>query len=293
MSSRFVATVVTSLLLVVLGVALCVQAKPDTKLTPAELINKHLESLGSADARARVHGTRIKGTGMLTVREGGTGQAQGQVLLASQDDKNLTRMIFEAESTWFKFDGVKSSVSQFRPGRRTSLENFFAAYEVIMKEGLIGGTLSEAWPLLKVETRNPKLEYAGTKQIGGRELMALKYTPRKGSDLKIVLFFEPETFRHVRTEYSQTIYTTDQQRIQGGSGRLPTATDQRAQSARVNAFEEFSDFKEEQGLRLPHTYKFELSIQSDIRPALINWEFTLSEFTFSSPFEEAEAGLSE
>ena len=265
---------------------------PDTKLSPVEVINKHLESLGAVDARARVRGTRIKGVAMMTVREGGTGQAKGQVLLASQGDKNLTKISFESTDgpMWFKFDGTKPSVSQFRPGRRTSLENFFASYEIIMKEGLIGGTLSESWPLLKLESKNPKLEFAGTKQIDGRDLIALKYAPRKGSELKIVLFFEAETFRHVRTEYSQTIYASDQQRIPSSRG-LPAPSQQRAANARVSAIEEFSDFKEEQGLLLPHKYRFELSIQSDIRPALINWEFDLSEFNFSSPFDQADPGI--
>ena len=265
---------------------------PDTKLSPVEVINKHLESLGAVDARARVRGTRIKGVATLTVREGGTGQAQGQVLLASQGDKNFTKISFESTESpmWFKFDGSNPSVSQFRPGRRTSLENFFASYEIIMKEGLIGGTLSESWPLLKLESKNPKLEFAGPKHIDGRDLIALKYAPRKGSELKILLFFEAETFRHVRTEYSQTIYASDQQRIPSSRG-LPAPSQQRATNARVSAIEEFSDFKEEQGLVLPHKYKFELSIQSDIRPALINWEFDLSEFNFSSPFDPAEAGI--
>jgi hypothetical protein len=271
----------------VTALAFCIQAKPDSKLTPAEVVSKHLESIGAAEARARVHGTRIRGACTLVVKEGGSGQAQGRALLSSQGDMNLIRIIFESEenSTWFKFDGNKTSVSQFRPGRRTSLENFFASYEIIVKEGLLGGTLSEAWPLLKLESKNPKLEYSGTKQIGGRELLALKYMPRKGSDLKITIFFEPETFRHVRTEYSQTIYPADQQRIPILAGRMPQDTSQRASNARISAVEEFSDFKEEQGLQLPHTYKFELSIQSDIKPALIDWTIDLSDFLFSAPFD--------
>ena len=202
---------------------------------------------------------------------------------------NLLKMALESEEnlTWFRFDGSKAGVSQFRPGRRTSLENFFASYEVLFKEGLIGGTLTEAWPLLNIQKKNPKLEYSGVKEVSGRKLVALKYFPRKGSDMKITLYFEPETLRHVRTEYSQTIYSTDQQRIPGGRG-LPPATAARATPTRIEAFEEFSDFKVEQGLNLPHTYKFELSIQSDIRPALINWTMDLTDFKFDVPFNPAE-----
>lgn len=278
-------------LFVMAGVSMsALQASPDNKLTPTEVVAKHLESIGPAEARARVHGTQIKGTCVLSVKMGGSGQSEGQALMASQGSQNLMKLVFDSEdgATWFKFDGTKTTVSQFRPGRRTSLEQFFAAYDAIVKEGLVGGTLSESWPLLNLTQKNPKLEYAGIKKIGGKELHALKYTPRKGSDLKITLFFEPETFRHVRTEYDQTIYATVQRRIAGGSGTLPTIDSQQAANARLNVFEEFSDFKPEDGLNLPHTYKFELSIQSETKPALVDWVFNLTDFTFNAPLEASE-----
>lgn len=275
-----------------IAMSLCAHANSDTKMAPAEVVTKHLESIGSAEARSRVHGTMIKGNCSITVREGGTGEAQGQVLLASEGAKNLTKLSFDSEQnvTWFKFDGSKTTVSQFRPGRHTSLENFFASFEMLTREGLIGGTLSEAWPLLNVQAKNPKLEYSGIKEVGDKKLIALKYSPHKGTDMKITLFFEPDTFRHVRTEYSQTIYSTDQQKIPGGRG-LPAPTETRATPTRIAAVEEFANFKEEQGLNLPHTYKFELSIQSDVRPALINWIFDLSEFKFNSPFDQNQIGI--
>jgi hypothetical protein len=279
------------LLVVISGTMLSiVNGTPDTKVAPAEIVTKHLEAIGSADARSKVKGTRIQGSCLITVKEGGTGEAQGQAVFSSQGDMNLFKLGFESETdaTWFKFDGSKSSVSQFRPGRRTSLENFFASYEILFKEGLLGGVLTEAWPLLNLEKKNPKLESPSLKEVGGKKLLALKYMPRKGSDLKITLFFDPDTFRHLRTEYSQTIYANEQTRIAGGGGGLPPATNRRASNTRIDAFEEFSDFKEEQGLTLPHTYKFELSIQSEIIPALINWTINFTDFKFSTPFTGAE-----
>jgi hypothetical protein len=287
-----VSTRLVSLVAVVLFTsAIFVSANiPDTKLPAAEVVTKHLEALGSADVRGRVHGTRIQGGCLITVKEGGTGQAQGQAVFSSEGDMNLFKMVFESDEdlTWFKFDGSKASVSQFRPGRRTSLENFFASFDIIFKEGLLGGTLTEAWPLLNLQKKNPKLETLGIKEVAGKKLLAIKYTPHKGSDLKITLFFEPDTFRHVRTEYSQVIYANQQTRIAGGGGGLPPATSKRASDTHIDAFEEFSNFKEEQGLNLPHTYKFELSIQSEIRPALINWTIDFSEFKFSAPFNASE-----
>ena len=278
--------------LAVAGISTCLlQAKTDNKLTPAELIARHLESIGPADVRSRVHGIRTKGTCLLTVRQGGNGQVEGQAVMASQGSQNLINMTFDSADYPYeslKFDGKKFTASQFRPGYRTSLAQFFLTHDVLFKEGLVGGTLSASWPLLELQQRNPKLEYAGIKKIAEREFHTLKYAPRKGSDLKITLFFDSETFQHVRTEYEETIYPTDQQRIGGGGGRMPSASSPRSSNARINAFEEFSDFKPEGGLNLPHTYKFNLAIQSEVRPALIDWLFNLTDFTFNPPLDAGE-----
>jgi len=186
------------------------------------------------------------------------------------------------------FDGKKFSASQFKPGSRTCLAQFFLTNDAPFKEGLIGGTLSESWPLLNLADKNPKLEYAGLKKVGDRQLHALKYTPRKGSDLKITLFFEPESFRHVRTEYSRTIYASEQRRISGGGPGLPPEQRQQASPARIDAYEEFADFKPEAGLNLPHTYTFHLSIQSEVRPAMVDWVLNLTTFAFNAPLNPAE-----
>jgi len=165
---------VTTLLCFCGVTGISMQAPPDGKIAPDELIKRHLESIGSAEARAR-KGTRVKGTCVLSVRQGGSGQDAGQAVMASEGVQHIINLTFEAanSSAWIKFDGQESSVSQFRPGSRTALENFFASHDVIIKEGLVGGTLSESWPLLNLQEKMPKLEYAGIKKIGGRQLHAL------------------------------------------------------------------------------------------------------------------------
>lgn len=265
-----------------------VQAKADTKLTPAELIAKHLESIGSAEARARVRGTQIKGSASVIVRLCGEGQVDGQVLIGSHGKMNLIDMTFDTPGyphEFLRFDGNNLNVSQFRPGSRTCLGLFFLSHPDVFKEGLVGGTLTEAWPLLNVPEKNPKLEYSGLKKIGDKQLHALKYSPRKGSDLKITLFFEPETFRHVRTDYARVVYASEQRKIGSAPGQLPSVSARSAPAARIEAYEVFSDFKEEAGLNLPHTYKFHLSIQSELHPAVIDWTFDLNSFTFNAPLD--------
>jgi hypothetical protein len=257
------------------------------KLTPAEVIAKHLDSIGPADARAKIHSLKIKGTCSLVVRQGGSGQVDGAALLESQGTQNLITMTFDSADYPFealKFNGKKFIASQFRPGFRTAVAQFFVANDVIFREGIAGGTLSQAWPLLNLQQNNPKLENASLKKIDGQPLQAITYNPRKGSDIKITLFFDPNTFQHVRTEYSRDITVTDMQRIGSGPSQAGQTT-QRANDARVRASEEFSDFGPENGLNLPHVYKFHLNVQSETRPAVVDWVFNLTEFRFNEPLD--------
>jgi hypothetical protein len=281
------------LLLLFIGIVTAApQARPaDDKIAPADLVAKHLDSIGSAEARARSRGTLIKGSAEVTVKLCGEGQVDGEVVLGSQGPMNVINLKFNTPAYPFEslvFDGKKFSASQFKPGSRTCLAQFFLSNDAPFKEGLVGGTLSESWPLLNLADKGPKLEYAGLRKIGDRQLHALKYTPRKGSDLKITLYFEPDTFRHVRSEYSRTIYASEQRRISGGGPDLPPEQRQQASPARIDAYEEFADFKPENGLNLPHTYKFHLSIQSEVRPAVVDWVCNLTTFAFDAPLNPAE-----
>lgn len=276
------------LILIALGV--CVVAGASEKLAPADVVAKHIASIGSTEARARVRGTRIKGAFELIIKAAGSGASEGEVIMASHGSQNMVNMAFSSDdpATSFRFDGSKTTVTQFRPGRHTALEHFFAEHEEIVSEGLVGGVLSEAWPLFNLQEKNPKLDYSGTKKVDGRQVHAMKYKPRKGSELSITLFFDAETFQHVRTEYEQTVYSSAQTRIPGRPGLLPSASEARSPPQRLTAYESFSDFKSEGGLNLPHVYKFELQVQSNQRPILINWTFNLTEFTFNAPLDRSE-----
>ena len=108
------------------------QAKPDTKLTPAELITKHLESIGPAEARARVQGTRIKGTSIVTVKLCGEGQVEGQAIMASQGPANLINLKFEVAEYPFElllFDGKKFNASQFKPAQHVRTDAFNVPFD--------------------------------------------------------------------------------------------------------------------------------------------------------------------
>jgi hypothetical protein len=261
----------------------------DEKIKPEEVVARHLASIGSPETRASLHSRLIEGTSLLTVRQGGKGQVEGQVRMASESKMSLISMQFgsaDYSEESFAFDGRELTTSHFRPGQRSRLAQLLMFNDEIFKEGLVGGVLSASWPFLKLDERNAKLEYAGTKTSGGRRMHVLRYRPHKSTEMKITLFFDAETFQHVRTEYDREIVATSVERIAprmntGGQG-------QRARDARIKITEEFSNFKTEKGLTLPHSYKLQLAVQSETLPTLIDWSFDLINFDFSQDFEAGQ-----
>ena len=100
------------------------------------------------------------------------------------------------------FDGEHPGTAILPNGSRSTLGRILIEENVPLREGLLGGVLSAAWPLLRVPEQNPKLEYRGLKKIEGRQLHELGYRPRKGvTNTTTLLYLEPETFRHVRSVY--------------------------------------------------------------------------------------------
>jgi hypothetical protein len=150
---------------------------------------------------------------------------------------------------------------------------------VVSKEGLLGGTLSAAWPLLDLTAKKPRLNYVGMTKSGERRLHKLEYLPRGGSDLRIMLFFDGENFQHVRTEY--------QMQVTAQMGRTPETSSRQSQT-RYSMTEEFSDFKQENGMTLPHTYKLQLKILTQGSGFDADWSLQLSEFIFNGAIDTKE-----
>jgi hypothetical protein len=248
------------------------------KMKPEEVVAKHLESIGTAEARQAVRNLVASGTVVFSIRSGGKGQTGGASLIASEGEMNLLKMVFQSSPTYphelFSYDGKNFGALHLRAGARSPLGEFFMSHDTIFKQGLLGGTLSTAWPLLNLAGRNPKLDYEGTKKIGDRQTHELRYTPRKGSDMKIKLFFDAETFRHVRTEYEHTLAASLGGRISTGGASAGK------NEIRYKLVEDFSDFKKEGNLTLPHTYKLALSVQGPFI-TLQDWVFELTQFAFN------------
>ncbi len=208
------------------------------KVDPADLVTKHLDSIGNASARTANTLRTGAGTAVLDVISGGMGHMEGTSQVASMGKQFNFIMYFNASDyigEQFKFDGKKALVADNNLDRRVNLAFFMYRHDTILKEGLWGGVWNSGWPLQDLKGREAELKYEGTKKIDGKQLLVYLYVPRHAEkELRIRLLFDPETFRHVRTIYD----------AMGPIGDLPA----------VSVTEAFSDFRDEKGLMLPHSW---------------------------------------
>ncbi len=256
------------------------------KIKAEEVVAKHLESIGSAKARAGVSTRIISGTAQVIIRTTPPGQAVGKAVLASEGVKQLFGMSFPSPiypREQLGFNGSSFMAAFATPGVRSGLGNFLMLHDAIFKQGLMCGALSSAWPLLDLSAHPAQLEYQGTKKIDDRGLHELKYLLRGQSDLKVTLFFDQETFRHVRTEYERT--------VSAPMGKVEY-TNIQERDARYKMIEEFSLFKLESGLMLPHIYTIKVSIDTVNGTYLAEWTIKLTQFEFNQKIDQSAFNVS-
>ncbi len=252
------------------------------KMKAEDVIAKHLESLGPAAARTDAKGRVAMGTSRASFKaRNSTGSIDGRAVLASLSQKAMVALVFNSPTyigEKFGFDGKKLTIGYSSPGRRTALGLFINNYGEIFREGLMGGTLTSTWPFLNLQERAAKLEYSGTDKINDKTVHKLTYLPKKGSDLKITLYFDAATFEHVRTQYDRTVAS----RLAGGG----IDNQARQQETRYRLTENFSGYKKEGELNLPHSYTLQLETTQTNGSSLDKWETELTEFLFNQEIDE-------
>lgn len=274
---------------VVMAVALlcCALAFPNTseKIKVEEVVARHLASIGTPEAlssaKTRVLMGEVKAQLKLTnVPVDISGPAQ----FASTGDKFMLAMIFNSNNYPHEklgYDGEKLTLGTLTSGGRTPLGNFLLSQEVIFKQGLMGGVLSSAWPLLSFDPQKPNLSYSGTEKLNGRPAHKLKF--RNSGNLQISLFFDAETFQHFRTQYEYVIPAR-----QGATPELSASQ----RDSRYKLVEEFSDFQPTNNLVLPHRYTIKLTIELPEKTQMMEWAITFQQFAFNLAIEPQVFNLS-
>jgi hypothetical protein len=261
-------------------------APVDEKMKPEDVLAKHRAAIGTAEALGAVKSRVIVGETIARLKLTNVPiELSGPVQLASEGNKVLLAMIFNSNNYSYEkagFDGRDLTVGVLQSGRRSVLSDFFFAHEAIFKQGLIGGALSSAWPFLNasVDAKSMKLSYNGTKKVNNRSVHELKY--RNAGDLQVSLFFDAETFQHVRSEYKYT--------VPAQMGRNPTESAAQKESI-YRLTEEFSDFKTENNLTLPHLYRLLLTVELPQRTQTLDFEMKLSQFAFNQSVDAAQFNL--
>jgi hypothetical protein len=258
-----------------------------------DILSSYLASIGDAKARAAVKSRVVEGTTQFNVLTGGSGTATDGTAVVASEGRMLQVMMKFASSNYqgerFICDGNRVSVAPATDARtRSNFGHFVYIQDILLREGLLGGELTTAWPLLELEERKPKLTYEGLKTFEGKQLYEVQYKPKKGQDVQIRLYFDPETYHHVRTIYTLTIQA---QLAQGESSSMvglpevagkpspltqPTATEAsqtRQRQTRYAVEERFSDFKTIDGLTLPNHYTihFTQELQSG-NTTVLDWD---------------------
>jgi len=229
---------------------------------PEDLIARHLQSIGTPEAR-KAKSRVIEGTANYKILVGGSGQLSGKAAMVSEQRKmnlllKLMTADYRGEQIVFDGDRVKV-VGTYADKSRSEFGEFILANDSPIREGLLGGVLSTGWALEDIDGRKPKLHLEGKKQIDGRSLEALRYQPKKSTDLQIVLYFDPETGRHVKTVYTASQQPIARQTIgmDPSSAQMDSAEvrSARSQQTRFRIEEDFSDFQTTEGLTLPANYQ--------------------------------------
>ena len=259
-------------------------ARAAKKMQPQELVDLHLDSIGPADVRGSMKSRIFRGQGVWRVLQGGRAQLPGAVFKASDGESVNFRFDTQGNPTYYGehlvYNGDDVQILQGFQGGLSPLGEFYMGNKGLLREGLLGGSTSTAWPLLNVEARGAKLKYGGLKKVEGEQMHRLEYKPRKGGGpAKIRLYFEPETYQHVRTEYSYE--------VPGGIGADPDASAAQ-QSTYVNVVETFSNFQDIDGLTLPTHWKihYNRSNQGGGPGSFVaEWEFTFSNAAHNQPID--------
>src|ERR1041385_6873801 len=250
------------------------------KLSTEELVKKHLASIGSTEDIAASRTRVATGSTQAKLRLTNTAvELSGPAQLASDGDKFLLAMIFQSNNYPHEkasFDGENLVIGVLTQGGRTPLGAFLSSQPALLSHGLLGGVLSSAWPLFDLERRDAKVTYAGMDKINGKPVHKLKYIPRNSGELNITLYFDANTFQHVRSQYEYMVSARQGAVAESSIGE---------HNNRYKLVEDFSDFQPTGQLMLPPTYTIDLTVDLANRTQTMEWTINLQQFSFNETID--------
>lgn len=241
------------------------------ELKADDIIAKHIDSIGKKEVRDQV--STLFAVGLSSFESQSPSIRGGGKAIVVSDRGNLMFAI-SLNSKDYPYDKIgyfneKVSLPFVTSGQRSLLGTFINEHPRILSEGLFGGVMSLRWPFAG-ENGKQKIKSLGIKKVDGRKLYVLSYQADGGGldEFTIKLFFDTDTFAHVRSEYHRE-FSPSQPRF-GQANQLS--------NSEITLTETFSDFKTVDGLTLPYTYSVEFSSNANTSTLKTTWGIRVAEY---------------
>lgn len=273
--------------LVLLSLFVVVPFAHGQKLSADEIIAKHLDSIAPAEKRSALKTLVASGEVRVDFVTQKNQPAVGRIVIASEGGKLFLGMSTNASDYSQEvliFNGDKASVGAVRGGKRSTFGEFIQSNGVLLSHGLLSGTMSSSWAPMNFTDGKAKVSTSGGKKIDGRETYGISYSPKGGSDLNIKMYFDQETFRHVRTEYTRT--------ASASMGRTPDESSRNIET-RLKLVEDFGEFKDFHGFMLPGKYTIFWSVSGQNGTTEIQYTANMSEYAVNQKLDAGTFGTGE
>ena len=261
------------------------------KLSAEEIIAKAVASIGTSEALAKSKGRMAIGKSEFVSRNPPL-QSVGRAVLAADGVDFAFHATFDLKQYPMERIGLftnKISIPLLKEGTRSPLGAFLLVNDRPLRDRLLGGSIFNTWLLFDTSRAEGKFEVEGKKKVKEKETWVLRYRPKSGlrDGSSIKLYFDAETFRHVRTVYELSepdrgFYAINNDSRNPASGGTPL-TGAMAQNSNT-LIESFEDYKEANGLMLPHKYSVELFLNGVAGTNQFKWHFTIVEHRLVNDF---------
>jgi len=241
-------------------------------LKPEEIIAKHIETIGKKEIRDQVKTLFAVGLSsfesQFPIVKGG-----GKAIIVSDPNNLFFAMSLNSKDYPYEKIGFfrdKVSLPFITSGDRSLLGTFLNEHQAVLSQGLFTGQMSLRWPFLDSAKNKLKMKSAGLKKIDGKKMYVVDYLmPGVGSDdFSVKLFFDGDTFSHVRSEYRRTYR----------AGTPQFGRQNQTANSEIIVTEYFSDFKIVDGLTLPYTYSVQFSSNSNTSSYKTTWGIKIAQY---------------
>jgi hypothetical protein len=141
----------------------------------------------------------------------------------------------------------------------------------------LGGAITTNWFPNNIGSENLKLNYKGLKKVDGKELHMLECKIKGENLLKIDLYFKSDSFRHVMSKHEL------REPPQLGYTYRSDANVERDTVYTIT--ERFDNFRQVDGLTLPHTYGISINIDSASRTSVVEYIIKGSNMVHNVPVD--------